>query len=164
MQKRLKVAEKHTIRNNAGLPMAVEFRFTDGTIERLALDELPNTMRLEAMAHGIRQKAGDEYSGVKGDIRAAIACVRRVFDNLRNGVWNAARDGSGGGYLAEAVAEVTGRTLEEVTTLLAAMPAEQKADLRAKHPQVKAVIARLRAEALERAAQTSDVPDVWDLF
>ena len=84
--------------------------------------------------HGLSQKVGDSYSGVKGDVEEAIGLATGVFTRLQNGEFRASREGSGGGGrvsdLARALAKVAGVELSDAVAKLAEMDKEGKKGLK----------------------------------
>lgn len=131
----------------------VTINFTDGTPLTVNLSDLPDEMLTHLALHGLSQKLGDSYSGEQ-DVAAARALATAVFDRLKEGNWKAVREGGGGGRisdLAQALANVTGQSLEDCVTKLADMEKDQKAGLR-KHAKIKAELAKIAAERAQAAA------------
>lgn len=138
----------------------VTFRFADGSTEVIGIDEIPPETARALILHGIEQKGGDSYAGAAEAVEAgeatdkvswAKAQLIRVLSNLRSGVW-ASREPAGPSRLARAIAEVTGKPVDEVAAQIAAWEAaddERLAKVKAS-PKVKAVLARMEREARER--------------
>lgn len=142
---RVNVAKKHTSDNG------VVIEFTNGHQVALDLAELDSDIITRLAVHGLSQKLGDSYSGCGGDLNIAIAAAESTKEALLKGDW-AQRGVGDGGYLAEAVAEITGQGLDTVREKLATLSDEQKDALK-KRKDVKAVVARLKAEKLAERAE-----------
>ena len=138
---------------------SVSFTFSDGYELEIKLDELPAEMHTRLALHGLIQKGGDSYAGVK-DVNEAKASVQKVIDQLKAGAWRAAGEGEGKpriGELAQAIATVVGKPIEEVTGIVAAADDAKRKGWRA-NPAVLAAIAELRAKkAREAAAKAGEV-------
>lgn len=110
-----------------------------------------NEVQKQAILHAINAKVGDSAADPK---ESACDAFRRVWSQLKEGVWNARGSGDGGSrvtVLAEAIAAVKGIDLDAVVAKLADMTKEQKAEL-AKHPQVAAKMDEIKARrAAEKA-------------
>ena len=74
-----------------GKATGVRFDFLNGRTLTLQFSEISETTALYACGHGIAQKAGDEYSGVK-EIDDMVLAVEGIFARLRAGDWAAARE------------------------------------------------------------------------
>ena len=146
----------------------VTFTFGNGTVLNFDTNELSAEMRSQLMLHGMSQKGGDSYAGAKGNYSEAIQNVKDVWEQLKQGVWRAAR-GEGDAKprlaeLAEAIARIKQVPIEASTAAVEAGTEEQRKAWRG-NAKVKAVIAQIRAEkaakALEEAeaqgAQTLDI-------
>jgi hypothetical protein len=142
--------------------VVVSFKFGNGTELTLDLNEIPEETREDLMVHGALQKIGDSYASAGGDYAFAIAAAEKVIGNLRSGLFNAVRSGSGEskkgvGELATALAALQGKEVADVAVALEAATDEQRKALRS-HPAVKAKIAELRAvKAAEALAKAGDV-------
>jgi hypothetical protein len=137
----------------------VTIEFENGEKRSLALSELNEATIVRAALHGLSQKMGDSYAGAKDEpdpVAFSIASVDDVRKALLNGDWRAATTGTGGSRvsdLAKAVAQVTGKPLEEVVETLAEMSDEQKKPIK-DNPHVKAALAQIKAAAAaERATK-----------
>ena len=138
-------------------------------------------MLIQLALHGASQKAGDSYASAKSatdgtDIDPndwAMEQCAATIEQLYNDDWSVRRAGGGTTItdLARALAEVMPEVSEsDAAARLADASKEDKAALRS-HPQVKAVLERLRAEratakaeAAAKSADTSDAPALADLF
>lgn len=146
----------------------VRFEFADGSEMVAKLRDLPQEIVDRLAIHGLSQKIGDSYAGANDKGWSVADCrdqALNVLNNLIDGVFNAG-GGSTGGILAEAVAALTGKDLDEVREVIRAMSEDQVKALR-KRVDVKAEVARIQAErAQARAASQSggDATDLEDLF
>lgn len=147
---------------------SVTIEFENGETRTLALSDLSEAMVIRAALHGLSQKMGDSYAGAKDEpdpVAFSIASVSDVVKALIAGDWRAATTGTGGSRvsdLAKAVAEVTGKPIEEIVETLAEMSDDQKKPIK-DNPHVKAALTRIKAQAaMERAqkaaAATKDAP------
>lgn len=162
---------------------SISFHFSDGYKLGIRLEDLSPEIRDMLALHGLSQKIGDSYAGSKEAVEQGFASselvfakseAERVVVNLTAGLW-AVRE-SGPSRLAQAIAEALGRDISEIVEKLNEWKAggdEGKKNLKAvrANPKVKAVLARLDREALERkeagleaAAGDADTEDVEDLF
>lgn len=162
--KRSVVATKNPILQD-GVPVGISIDFADGHNVSLMFDDVPESVRPFAMFNGYSQKLGDSYSGAKGDINAAYAECSSVAEALLNGDWNRRGDGLGGAYLIAAAAEVARTTEDAVREKFGTLTDDERKAIAAR-PDVKAVIARMKAEAaLKRAeADEAEAPDLAELF
>ena len=145
-----KIAKKVVPEDNSG----VSLQFTDGENLTVNLADLSPEMVTQLALHGLSQKLGDSYSGEK-DVEVARAKANAVAERLAKGEWKATRDGSGSGRitdLAHAIVRVTGRTLEEVVSMLEEKTKEEKAAIR-KNKAVKKALLEIQ---LERAESSED--------
>lgn len=146
-------ATKDVLRQTDGAPVGTVIKFNDGRTVELRFEDLTERMMLELAAHGANAKVGDSYSGCGGNMDVAIAEAKETVKALLAGDWN--RRGGEGGILAEALARVTGKPMEEVIEALN-KPEADKTKLQ-KNKKVKAAMAAIRAERL--AAQVTDDED-----
>jgi hypothetical protein len=114
-------SDKTILMDDAGKATGVRFDFANGKTLSLAFSEIPEATALYACGHGIAQKAGDEYSGVKEVDDMALA-VEEIFKRLRSGDWAAAREAgdstAGASIVIRALMEVTGKPIEFIKTFL----------------------------------------------
>lgn len=128
--------------------------------KRLAVDAntLSDTIRTDAMMHGLKQKLVDAAAisrnldtGRSATIDDKYDAVREVFDRITSpeGTWNKIRgDGvaATSGLLVRALMQLSGGSREDVLAKLEPMSAEEKTALR-NVPKVAAIIASLKAAA-----------------
>lgn len=104
-----------------GKATGVRFDFLNGRTLTLAFSEISEATALYACGHGIAQKAGDEYSGVK-EIDDMVLAVEGIFARLRAGDWAAAREAgdstAGASIVIKALMEVTGKPIEFIKSFL----------------------------------------------
>lgn len=155
--------------------------FEDGG-ENVSLDvtTLPDEIRAKNEAHGAKQKIADSYAGAKaaieeGDYPDAATYAREMvalaIKKLQDGDWTSREPGQARVTdLAVALAEATGFTVEEAQERIADASKEEKASIR-KHPQVAAVLARIKAERAAKnaekagkAAEETEAPDLAEMF
>jgi hypothetical protein len=126
----------------------VTFEFSNGKTIVAKLAEVA-AMSVRLALHGLSQKIGDAFADSKGDADVAYGWATDVYGSLKNAVWS--ERGVGGGeeeaptLVCMAIAEVHKRDVAKVN---AAWPNLDKAVQKSfrENPQVKAVIARIRAE------------------
>jgi hypothetical protein len=115
-----KTAKTVTVDEASGT-VAVRFDFVNGAVRSISSSEVSPATMLQAMGHGIAQKAGDEYSGVK-EVEDMVLAVEEIFARLRSGDWIAVREGgdstAGASVVIKAIMEVTGKDVAFVKTFL----------------------------------------------
>lgn len=139
---------------------SISFNFADGRKIVCDLASLPEDMKQRCMLHGASQKIGDSYSGAES-VDEAYEAASETLENLRRSIWSAGRE-STGGMLAQAIANLTGKGLEEVAEMLKGQSDDAKKALR-KDPQIKAEMARLSAEKAAKKAAAAGDADTADL-
>ena len=114
-------SDKTILVGDDGKATGVRFDFLNGRTLTLAFSEISEATALYACGHGIAQKAGDEYSGVKEVDDMALA-VEGIFARLRAGDWAAAREAgdstAGASIVIRALMEVTGKPIEFIKDFL----------------------------------------------
>lgn len=110
----------------------VQFDFADsaGSLTASLRDFTPVILAKLAL-HGLRQKAGDSYAGVKGNAKEAFENAKEVIEGLKNGVWTTRVPGEGSprvSQLAEAVAKVFGKSIEEARAAISKVAELDEAD------------------------------------
>lgn len=115
-------SDKTILEDADGRACGVRFDFINGATKTLMFADIPEATALYACGHGIAQKAGDEYSGVK-EVDDMVLAVEDIFTRLRAGDWAAAREAgdsvSGASVVIRALMEVTGKPLDFIKTFLA---------------------------------------------
>lgn len=150
---RIKVAEKDYDEDSKTFSIV----FADGAKADVELDTLPSNIVTLLALHGLSQKLGDSFAGVKGDVAAAKAKFEAVLVQLQNGEWKKARESGEGGAkvteLAEAIAQFKNAPIEKANAVVAKASPDQIKLWRA-NAKIKAIIAQIRAKkAAERAAK-----------
>ena len=146
----------------------VNFAFCDGHFSwtfpnsrtiSIELDKIPDTIKNHAMLHGIKQKVGDAAAisrntdtGVSATYDDKANAMQMVVDRLLAGGWNleAGEREPTGGLLAQALALVTGKTIEDVRAKLALLDKTQKTALEGQK-KVADAMAKLRAQKSEES-------------
>ena len=109
---------------------AVRFDFRNGKTFTLSAGELSVETQLTALAHGLSQKVGDEWSGTK-EIEDIVLTAEAIIERLKKDGWSAPREAgdslSGASVVIRAIVEVTGKTVEQVKTFLDGKLAAAKA-------------------------------------
>lgn len=128
--------------------LVVKFAFLNGEIREFRM-AATDTLLARAALHGLNQKFGDSFSGVK-DVEDMILSFEDVADTLSKGEWTEKRgDGvAGTSVLARALMEVFGKSKDEIRAFLTPLSAGEKQALR-KAPGVAEVVARLEAEKVK---------------
>lgn len=113
--------DKTIIVDEATGRVTVRFDFVNGKTRSISSDEMPAATALYATGHGIAQKGGDEYSGVK-EVEDMVLAVEDVFARLRAGDWAAQREAgdstAGASIVIRALMEATGKPLEFIKSFL----------------------------------------------
>jgi hypothetical protein len=150
--------------------VSVRFDFRNGSTLTLASSELDNSTVLQSIGHGLSQKCGDEAAGSK-DIDDIVAAVDDMMSRLRRGEWRTpAAPGdsfAGASIVVKAVAEASGKTVEEIKAFLQKKLDTAKAEGKALTRQdlyasfrkpgtaTAAIIQRLEAEKASKAGGPS---------
>jgi hypothetical protein len=125
----------------------VSIEFANGETLALQFADLSEDIKFRLMAHGASQKLGDASAGT---------------ERLIAGDWKSVRESSGSpkiGLLVEALARLTSRDIAECREVVESLDDETKKKLRAQ-PQLKAVMADIRAEREKAKAQEAGVGGV----
>lgn len=139
----------------------VSIEFANGETLALQFADLSEDIKFRLMAHGASQKLGDASAGTE-TVEEAIAETKKVLERLIAGDWKSVRESSGSpkiGLLVEALARLTSRDIAECREVVEALDDETKKKLRAQ-PQLKAVMADIRAEREKAKAQEAGVGGV----
>lgn len=118
------------------------------------LNELPENIVQRLAMHGLSQKLGDATAGAELD--ECFARVSAVAEALHDPEgWTTRVPGTSGPrttQLAEALAAVTGKPIEEAAAVVSELDDEQKKELRG-NAQIKAELAKIKAAAAAKAAE-----------
>ena len=116
------------------------FAFRNGAVRMFHSEELSEDMLLRAIGHGIVQKVGDEWSGVK-DIEDIVLTADEIIGRLKAGEWGTVREGgdsmAGAGIVIRAICEVNGKTPDFVKTFLKGKLDAAKKAVEAGNPAAK---------------------------
>ncbi len=83
---------------------ALEFRFANGDVHRVTLDDIGESCRNACAWHGLSQKLGDSYADKKGtDMEARLESFETVLERLQADDW--VRPGEGPGTRPSLVAD-----------------------------------------------------------
>jgi hypothetical protein len=136
----------------------VTITFANGEVLALNFDSLSDDIKFKLMGHGASQKLGDASAGTE-TVEEAIAETKKVLERLIAGDWKSVRESGASpkiGLLVEALARLTQRDVGECFAVVEGMDDETKKKLRA-HPQLKAVMADIRAEREKAKARDAGV-------
>lgn len=142
----------------------VYFTFSNGRELTVRLWELRDNIRLQGLAHGIKQKivdataiARDPATGRSATVADKYEAAKAIFDRITSpeGTWNAIREGSGGnvGILVRAMIQFyanrgEAKTAEEIKTFLASKSSDEVAALRV-NPKISTIITALQAKKVK---------------
>lgn len=141
--------------------------FSNGKVLTVDTLELSDTIRQEALIHGIKQKIGDAAAIARNTTTGASASINDKFEAMAevveritspDGTWNKVREGGAGAgntLLQKALMEMTGKTRDEITAFLEKKTKEEKAALR-NNPKVAAIIVKLQAQKAANSAIDTD--------
>ena len=171
MTEKSKTATKEIIYDSDNVAIGYRFKFENGEIVEALLADHPDHIQNLFAIHGMGQKYGDSYAARVSKGWSIADCISNLKDLIAtcvSGDWSAGRTSTGGKLLLAFVRamEKHGSTYEEVRDLFDAMSKEEKDDLR-KHPEVKAALATIEAEAAAKAAEAAeeaDSPSLDSLF
>lgn len=134
---------------------AVTFTVTEsGASLTCALAELPDDVKVRLMLHGLNAKVGDSAADKNTD---ALEKMTGVWDSLKAGEWTQRGGGESGPritILAEALARVRDRTVEDAVAYLADQDEEKVKAIR-KVPEIEAAMKAIRAERAAAAAKAA---------
>ena len=131
----------------------VEFQFGNGKTLEIDSGAIPEETKKQLMLHGISQKVGDSFAGVKGNYAEGVQNAQDTIDQLLAGVWKSDREGDAKprlAELAEAIARIKSVDLEKATKAVEAADEKMRKEWRS-NLQVKSMIATLRAEKAAKA-------------
>ena len=158
---RNKIADKTIADDLTG----VTITFADRSTLTVSLASLSPDIVTHLALHGLSQKLGDSYSG-EPSVEVARGKAEAVANRLTAGEWRAVAAGEGSGRitdLAQALANITGRTVTEAVAAIENMDKDQKGKLR-KHPEIAVEVKRLSLERAQKAASGSDSESLASLL
>jgi len=122
--------DKTTSVDEATGTASVRFDFLNGKTRTLVSTELSQGTQLMALAHGLSQKVGDEWSGVK-DIDEITMTCDEMLKRLRTEGWTAPREAgdsmAGASIVIRALCEATSKDQDWVKAFLDKKIADAKA-------------------------------------
>lgn len=151
----VKYARKTIVFEN-GKAIGVQWNWTDGTTDRIMVDDISDPNRDYAACHGLKQRGGDAYASAETLVEAK-AMFTQVKDHLESGSveWTLKGTGLGGGTLfAEALARAAGKTLDEAIDKLAEMDEHERKALE-QRPEIKLAKLEIQKERMEAKAATA---------
>lgn len=135
----------------------VTFSWADESVSTFDIKDLSEAIIARAVLHGLSQKLGDSYSGIKSVSEAKLN-VNAVWEALKEGDWN--RKGvSAGGVWVEALAQAAEVSFEEALEKWNSYSDDERKDMM-KHPDVKQ--AKLEID-LVKAKAKAEAPNVKPL-
>lgn len=146
--------KKDILNDEAGNPIGVRFDVANGETRTLMLSEVQACLN-QLACHGIAQKVGDEYSGMKdASIDDYVLVIDKSMANLREGKFYAERQSNemaGTSILLRALVQHYGQSVEEVKAVLETLTGKEKAALRAS-AELAPVIQALEAEKVAKSS------------
>lgn len=141
---------------------AVNFKFADGTLVAVGIDNYPADLVKRMALHGFNQKLRDSYAGAES-IAEARESFNKVLAALDAGKWSTRGEGDGApvGQFARAVqiliARKTGNepSMDEVRAKLAGLDDEKKKALKTSAP-----IVEILAELAKAKATTANADEI----
>lgn len=131
--------------------------FANDEIVAVDFNTLPQEIKLQLALHGLSQKVGDSYASAES-VDDAVKAAKRVVEDLTAGNWSVRKAGEGAPrttLLAEALARIANRTLEEAVEVIEELSEDQQKQLR-KDPGVKQAMAQIKLERATAAAKGSE--------
>ena len=135
----------------------IVFILPNGEKMEWKVDELPDSIKEQAMYHGLVQKMGDKVAGVSS-VAEMEGAFRALWNQLKEGTWNAGR-GAGIGILAKALARVKDVDIVEAVAAIEKLSEEEKRQLK-KHPAIKKAMLEIQMEELEGKGEGAEVPEL----
>lgn len=134
----------------------IKFVVGKKTLE-IGVADVPKEIYDRLVVHGLNAKVGDSAAGLKTESEIVTA-LSATIEQLKRGIFNATRSGSGATLLAEAVAELKGIEVEAAINYLGMLD-DEKLKIVEANAKVKAIVARKRAERLAKAAESAEEDD-----
>lgn len=92
--------EYHNMPADPSVIVAQQFRFTNGEVRVIDIDDFSDAVAIGATWHGFNQTHGDVFAGVKGDVEEAISLFDARHNTLTGGVWTSR---TGGGTASDTI-------------------------------------------------------------
>lgn len=156
-EKRASVAKKSYAEDGS----AATFTFANGHVLNVKLADIPAAIQARLVLHGLGQKVGDAYAGVKGIVDDAIENAESIVEMLKAGEWTERAEGVGPrpSMVAEAIAvalQKQGETVDEarMAAIREKVKVKETREGALKNPLIKAVYEQMRLEkAKERVKE-----------
>jgi hypothetical protein len=162
------IITKTVLRDDNDHATGIRLDFLNGKKVEVAISALSADIVAELVCHGLAQKIGDGAAKSQGaTVEDKFQSCAAIAERLLAGDWAAKREGAGegvtGGLLANALAEITGKPIEEVRAFLKDLKKEER-DALARDTAVKPVFDRLRAEREAKRAEKAPSVDTKHLL
>lgn len=121
-------------------------KFANGEVREFEFNSA-HALAERFMVHGVEQKLRDRIAASE-NVEEAVTDIDGLLEALNGGEWTTRGSGEPrdtSGLLVRALAQITGKTNEEVKAIVAGLDKKQQAALRA-DPDIKAVIDSLKPE------------------
>ncbi len=151
---------RNAICKKTNIDGAVQFDWADGEQTTVRIDDFSDEMQHEFILHGMRQKFGDSYADADS-ISQARAQFTDAVQAVLGGNWNKRVIGVGITDLSNVISDLTGRSRAECLETLQAMPEDDVKALK-KRKDVKAALARIRADRLSSATGEEEAIAIFD--
>jgi hypothetical protein len=160
LEARVPFLKKVTQWDKGGVKGTVKFLFGNGTKLVCKIADCSESNQARATAHGISQKVGDSAAGFSKTLNyaGAFEACSSVIEQLATEEWNSGRDAFGGiADLIQAVANIKGRTAEDVAKAYDAISIEERKTWL--KPAVRAEVLAIRAARAQEAvgAETAEL-------
>lgn len=104
-----------------GIAVGVQFDFRNGETRQLMLTDLDEKTGRYSACHGLLQKVGDEWSGVK-EVEDMVLEGDKIIERLKAGEWAVEREAgdsmAGASVVIRALMEATSKTQEQIKAFL----------------------------------------------
>jgi hypothetical protein len=145
---------------------SVTFGLANGIKVVGLLADMPEEIRVRLALHGLSQKVGDSAAGFSKEqnFRGAYSAMQAVLDGLVAGVWSIRAGGSSD--LVAALVRLGMAEDEEVAQEMVDSMDEETLKAVASHPDVKKVVAEIKAERAREAAKAAaeSAPDLGSIL
>jgi hypothetical protein len=112
---------KDVLFDDANTPIGVQFDFRNGETRKVLLADLAAGLVTYSACHGLLQKVGDEWSGVK-EVEDIVITADDIIGRLLKGDWATARESgdsqAGASIVIKAIMEASSKSAEEVKAFL----------------------------------------------
>lgn len=101
--------------------VTVKFAFRNGALRQISAGGLSREVQLRALGHGLSQKIGDNFAGVK-ELDDIVLATDDMMKQLSGGDWGAVREAgdslAGASIVIRAICEATGKSISDVRAFL----------------------------------------------